>query len=356
MGSSYTPVSAATFIPHPIPLGASVIWEGDSITNNFGVTVPQGYPALVYADPLFASRSPVSSTVKALDGSTVATMTARYAAQVFPLRPAVTGVSKAFLSIFIGTNDYTAAAATTMAALEAYYATAKADGFTIIGWTIPISFRPGNTPALNRLILKSTTPEYIMDAAAFWNTEIDPTILFDQLHPSIKGHIILSRMFVDQMLSRTRQPPTMPPNGIARFSQFLLESPVEVGNVDAVFSAGTGSTSGLALRSGIKYWLPGTIDTNNDLTFLNYDGASFVTPLSIKRSTGGVGILNSTGVVKTTVKLVANLLAPATAGNGARDGVTDSTVTLTAGIGAIVAGGGANNVPVYCDGTNWRIG
>jgi hypothetical protein len=36
--------------------------------------------------------------------------------------------------------------------------------------------------------------------------------------------------------------------------------------------------------------------------------------------------------------------------------VTDSNATLTAGIGAVVAGGGANKVPVTCDGTNWRIG
>ena len=36
--------------------------------------------------------------------------------------------------------------------------------------------------------------------------------------------------------------------------------------------------------------------------------------------------------------------------------VTDANATMTAGIGAIVVGGGANIVPVYCDGTNWRIG
>lgn len=36
--------------------------------------------------------------------------------------------------------------------------------------------------------------------------------------------------------------------------------------------------------------------------------------------------------------------------------VTDATQAMTAGIGAIVAGGGANVVPVFSDGTNWRIG
>jgi hypothetical protein len=49
---------------------------------------------------------------------------------------------------------------------------------------------------------------------------------------------------------------------------------------------------------------------------------------------------------------------PAAAANltGARAHVTNSNATLTAGIGAIVAAGGANIVPVFCDGTNWRIG
>lgn len=41
---------------------------------------------------------------------------------------------------------------------------------------------------------------------------------------------------------------------------------------------------------------------------------------------------------------------------GMRAGVTDASQTLTAGIGTVVAGGGANKVPVYFDGTNWLIG
>jgi hypothetical protein len=51
---------------------------------------------------------------------------------------------------------------------------------------------------------------------------------------------------------------------------------------------------------------------------------------------------------------VAELSPLATA--GARATVNNATQTLTAGIGAVVAGGGANVVPVFFDGTNWRIG
>ena len=50
---------------------------------------------------------------------------------------------------------------------------------------------------------------------------------------------------------------------------------------------------------------------------------------------------------------VADLVSAATAGSGARAFVTNATATTFA---SVVAGGGANPVPVYSDGTNWRIG
>lgn len=59
------------------------------------------------------------------------------------------------------------------------------------------------------------------------------------------------------------------------------------------------------------------------------------------------------GTIKTAVKTVATLGAAATVGAGARSFVTDATVTTFA---SVVAGGGANAVPVYSDGVAWRIG
>lgn len=53
---------------------------------------------------------------------------------------------------------------------------------------------------------------------------------------------------------------------------------------------------------------------------------------------------------------VASLPAASSTYTGMRAFVTDSNTALTAGIGAIVAAGGSNVVPVFCDGTNWRIG
>ena len=54
-----------------------------------------------------------------------------------------------------------------------------------------------------------------------------------------------------------------------------------------------------------------------------------------------------------TVYTVATLPSAVTSGAGARAFVSDANATTFA---ATVAGGGANKVPVYSDGTNWKIG
>jgi hypothetical protein len=62
------------------------------------------------------------------------------------------------------------------------------------------------------------------------------------------------------------------------------------------------------------------------------------------------------GAVSSTAYTVATLPSASTSGAGARAFVTDANATMTAGIGTTVAAGGANAVPVYSDGTNWKIG
>lgn len=68
------------------------------------------------------------------------------------------------------------------------------------------------------------------------------------------------------------------------------------------------------------------------------------------------GNIKSSGFQRTTPVTVATLSAAATAGAGARHSVTDSTVAASGNFGAAVTGGGSNIVPVYSDGTSWRIG
>jgi hypothetical protein len=50
---------------------------------------------------------------------------------------------------------------------------------------------------------------------------------------------------------------------------------------------------------------------------------------------------------------VANLPSAVTSGVGARAFVTDSSVST---FGTTVAAGGSTKVPVYSDGTNWKVG
>lgn len=72
----------------------------------------------------------------------------------------------------------------------------------------------------------------------------------------------------------------------------------------------------------------------------------------------GITITKSGGVytfeVPETVQAAVTVAALPTAGTvGRRRVVTDSTTTT---FNAIVSGGGANKIPVWDDGTNWRVG
>jgi hypothetical protein len=53
------------------------------------------------------------------------------------------------------------------------------------------------------------------------------------------------------------------------------------------------------------------------------------------------------------VYTVATLPSASVSGAGFRAFVTDSSVST---FGTTVAGGGSTNVPVYSDGTNWKVG
>ena len=80
-------------------------------------------------------------------------------------------------------------------------------------------------------------------------------------------------------------------------------------------------------------------------------------------STGNVGIgvvapvnkLSVDGTIKSKTYTVATLPAAATVGAGATAFVSDGSVVHAGNSGTVVAGSGANFVPVYSDATNWRI-
>jgi len=62
---------------------------------------------------------------------------------------------------------------------------------------------------------------------------------------------------------------------------------------------------------------------------------------------------NSTILPALTVYTVATLPSAATSGIGARSFVSNA---LAPAFGSTVVGGGAVTVPVYSDGTNWKVG
>lgn len=103
---------------------------------------------------------------------------------------------------------------------------------------------------------------------------------------------------------------------------------------------------------------PTLVDYSTKMTFENIDATC--TTYFGTNATGCTAIACTFGgsfiPYRSQPVTVASLPAASAALAGTRSAVTDANATLTAGIGAAVAGGGANNVPVYCDGANWRIG
>ena len=104
----------------------------------------------------------------------------------------------------------------------------------------------------------------------------------------------------------------------------------------------TTGTNNILIGNGAA---PASVTTSNSITL----GNSSITTLRVPglNFTAGVKYMNF-GVLTVTT-----LPAAATAGAGARAFVSDANATTFA---SVVAGGGANGVPVYSDGTNWRIG
>jgi hypothetical protein len=116
-------------------------------------------------------------------------------------------------------------------------------------------------------------------------------------------------------------------------------------------------------NTAVGYAAGNSLTTGSNNTVIGYDadvssatvsnevtiGNSSVTSLRVPGLTLTAGLK----WINNGTQTVAALVAAGTAGAGARAVVTDANATT---FHAIVAGGGANVVPVFSDGTNWRIG
>jgi hypothetical protein len=104
----------------------------------------------------------------------------------------------------------------------------------------------------------------------------------------------------------------------------------------------TTGTNNILIGNGAA---PASVTTSNSITLGNNSITTFRVP--------GLTLTFSVKYFNHGTLTVGTLPAAATAGAGARSFVTDANATTFA---SIVAAGGANGVPVYSDGTNWRIG
>jgi hypothetical protein len=157
------------------------------------------------------------------------------------------------------------------------------------------------------------------------------------------------------------------------------------GQNGATYNTAVGRSAGILLSTGSNNTILGglagdnlTTGTSNIILGYNIDAQSATASGQISignlifgtavgagttASTGNVGIgvvapvnkLSVDGTIKSKTYTVATLPAAATVGAGATAFVSDGSVVHAGNSGTVVAGSGANFVPVYSDGTDWRI-
>lgn len=113
----------------------TLIWEGDSVTAGY---VASNLEVTSFRALVVAAHPGCGNYQFAVAGSRLATLVDRYAANVYPLRPAVTGRPNTWLSVFIGLNDLgnPTDPETWYESLKAYWAQARADGFRVLAYTV----------------------------------------------------------------------------------------------------------------------------------------------------------------------------------------------------------------------------
>ena len=86
---------------------------------------------------------------------------------------------------------------------------------------------------------------------------------------------------------------------------------------------------------------------------LYQDQLNNVFRLFFNQLNNALNVIVNSYTVGTTVYTVATLPSAVTSGAGTRAFVSDSSVTT---FNTTVASGGANTVPVFSNGTNWKVG
>lgn len=136
----------------------------------------------------------------------------------------------------------------------------------------------------------------------------------------------------------------------------------QLGNIGNVHI--TGGSSGQVLSTdgtGELYWASAgsSYGDSNVATYLStYSGNISAGNLVTSGASGNITGANviSANMFKTVTTTVSSLPTAFSAGSGARAFVTDANLAASGNFGAVITGSGSNSVPVYSDGSSWRIG
>jgi hypothetical protein len=122
-------------------------------------------------------------------------------------------------------------------------------------------------------------------------------------------------------------------------------------------TSATPASSSLYLENGIT--LNGFSDGGVTQTWSASGLTGNVTAKSVQvgATAPPAGGISTNGQIRTVGVTFASLPMPSIIGNGARGFITDGTLTAAGNYGALMtAGGGSNQIPLFSDGANWRIG
>lgn len=171
--------SAVSAYPFLLPTKIAVI--GDSIPLGSGVPGNANWPA--YLTNNFLTGNLALTTNAAVSGATIAQCYANYTNYVAPLKP-TTGTN-GFIFVEVGLNDNSQSAANIFSGLSNLWSTAKADGWTVVAFTL--SSYPALGPASNQnlesanaLIRSAKNWDYLVDVGSFIPSAYGTTI--DGLH------------------------------------------------------------------------------------------------------------------------------------------------------------------------------
>ena len=259
------------YIIPSFPPGTAWVYQGDSITTAKEAASGNGndWPAQYVKLPIMATSGTNVNT--AINGRILQNLIDKYATEVHPFRPAANGGTPCVTAVFIGANDlfpiehgsYGGTAESYYSALSAHWRTAKADGMTVIAFTI-MSRSDNNMPReklrqdINSLIRSGTDYDYLVDTAALLTDPTDKKFFVDGLHPSLAGNIKIARTVQSALLNKngSASPDTTATSYIGTLLRLGMQKTTQPANLLEGYCVNTGTITnyGYYLRTD---WNPG---------------------------------------------------------------------------------------------------